>query len=163
MGAIEELLRRNERYAAGFTLGDLPVPPSLGIAVVTCMDARLETGTMLGLSEGEAHVIRNAGAVVTDDVLRSLVISQRLLGTREILLIQHTGCGMLSFREDELKETIERETGLRPRFAFESFPDLEAEVRQSLVRVRACPFLPHKEALRGFVYEVESGRLREVT
>lgn len=127
------------------------------------MDARIETGRLLGLEEGDAHVIRNAGGVVTDDVLRSLVISQRLLGTREIMLIHHTGCGMLSFRDDELKAEIEADTGLRPAFAFEAFPDLEADVRQSMRRIQASPFVPVKDHIRGFVYDVETGRLHEVS
>lgn len=126
------------------------------------MDARLETGALLGLAEGEAHVIRNAGGVATDDVIRSLTISQRLLGTREIMLIHHTGCGMLTFDDAELKRSIEKETGIRPAFAMEPFQDLEGDVRQSLARIAASPFIPHKDEVRGFVYEVETGRLREV-
>ncbi len=162
MSAIDRLLERNARYTERFQATGLPAEPSLALAVVTCMDARLETGRLLGLQEGEAHVIRNAGGVVTDDVLRSLVISQRLLGTREILVALHTGCGMLGFRGPELARRIEAETGLRPPFDFATFDDLEAEVRRSLARIRACPFLPHREAVRGFVAEVETGRLREV-
>ena len=126
------------------------------------MDARLETGRLLGLREGEAHVIRNAGGVVTDDVLRSLTISQRLLGTREVLVALHTGCGMLGFRGPELAARIEAETGVRPPFEFLTFEDLEAEVRRSLARVRACPFLPHRDAVRGFIADLETGALREV-
>lgn len=163
MSAIDDLLARNARYAEGFAKGDLPAPPARGVAVVCCMDARLETGALLGLEEGEAHVIRNAGGAVTDDALRSLTISQRLLGTTEIMVVHHTGCGMTSFDEAELKEAIRAETGIRPPFALETFGDVETEVRQSLARIRACPFLPHRDGARGFVYEVETGRLREVT
>jgi carbonic anhydrase len=151
-----------ERYAASFDKGDLPLPPAKGTAVVACMDARLNPYGILGLSEGDSHVIRNAGGVVTDDVIRSLAISQRLLGTTEIILIHHTGCGMLAFHDDEVKAQIEADTGIRPPFALEAFGDLDADVRQSIARIKASPFVPHKEAIRGFVYEVETGRLREV-
>jgi carbonic anhydrase len=151
------------RYAAAFDQGDLPVPPAMHVTVVACMDARINLYALLGLAEGDAHLIRNAGGVVTDDVIRSLIISQRMLGTTEIVLIHHTGCGMLMFRDDELKAQIEADTGVRPPFALEAFPDLEADVRQSIARVKASPFIPHKESVRGFVYEVETGRLREVT
>jgi len=126
------------------------------------MDARLETGRLLGLEEGDAHVIRNAGGVVTDDVIRSLAISQRLLGTREIVLVHHTDCGMLTFRDDALKSEIEEETGVRPHFALEAFPDPAEDVVQSIRRIRNSPFVPHKDAVRGFVYDVETGRLHEV-
>jgi len=162
MTAIDELLSSNVSYARSFAKGDLPMPPAKKIAIVACMDARLETGALLGLEEGDAHVIRNAGGVVTDDVIRSLAISQRLLGTREIMLIHHTDCGMLTFRDDALKDQILAETGLRPPFALEAFSDVDADVRQSLARIRATPFVSHKDRMRGFVYEVESGRLREV-
>jgi carbonic anhydrase len=162
MSAIDELLEHNARYVKSFSEGGLPLPPARKIAVVACMDARLETGVLLGLVEGDAHVIRNAGGVVTDDVIRSLVISQRLLGTREIMLIHHTDCGMLTFRDAELKQQILEETGLRPPFALEAFPDVEEDVRQSIARIRASPFVPCKDGIRGFVYEVETGRLREV-
>jgi carbonic anhydrase len=138
------------------------MPPAREIAIVACMDARLETGALLGLEEGDAHVIRNAGGVVTDDVIRSLVISQRLLGTREIMLIHHTDCGMLTFTDAELKEAIRTETGIRPPFAMEAFSDLEDDVRQSIARINASPFVVHKDAIHGFVYDVETGRLREV-
>jgi carbonic anhydrase len=163
MTAIDRLLANNRGYAGGFAKGTLPMPPAQRIAVVACMDARLETGALLGLAEGDAHVIRNAGGVVTEDVIRSLTISQRLLGTREIMLIHHTDCGLLGFPEAEVKQAIFEETGIRPPFAMEAFPDLEDDVRQSIARIRASPFLPHKDRVRGFVYEVESGRLREVT
>jgi carbonic anhydrase len=163
MSAIDELLERNARYAENFSEGGLSAPPSMQVAIVACMDARLETGALLGLAEGEAHVVRNAGGAVTDDAIRSLVISQRLLGTREVMLVHHTDCGMASFRDDDLRRQIEQETGVRPPFAFESFADAEADVRQSIERLRASPFLPHKDGIRGFLYEVETGRLREVT
>ena len=162
MSGIDQLLENNERYASGFDQGDLPMPPAQHIAVVACMDARLDTHRLLGIGEGDAHVIRNAGGVVTEDVIRSLAISQRLLGTREIMLIHHTDCGMLTFRDDELKAQILADTGLRPPFAFEAFPDPDDDVRQSIARIQASPFVPERGQVRGFVYEVETGRLREV-
>ena len=162
MTATNELLKNNARYAENFDKGDLPLPPARKLAVVACMDARLDTHKLLGLEEGDAHVIRNAGGVVTDDALRSLVISQRLLGTGEIILIHHTDCGMLTFRDDEVKDAIEDDTGLRPAFALESFRDLEQNVRQSIARIKACPFIPRKDQVRGFVYDCASGRLNEV-
>jgi carbonic anhydrase len=162
MSATDELLARNARYAAGFSQEKLPIPPRKQVAIVACMDARIETGRLLGLEEGDAHVIRNAGGVVTEDVIRSLTISQRLLGTREILLVGHTDCGMLKFDDAELKNSIYRETGILPPFAMEAFPHLEDGVRQSIARIQASPFIPHKDRIRGFVYEVETGRLREV-
>ena len=162
MSTIDDLLANNAAYAEGFSKGDLPMPPARQIAIVACMDARLETGALLGLEEGDAHVIRNAGGVVTDDAIRSLTISQRLLGTREIMLIHHTDCGMLTFTDGAVKDQILDETGIRPPFALEAFPDLDADVRQSMARIQASPFVPHKDQVRGFVYEVESGRLREV-
>lgn len=163
MSATDGFVKNNEAYVAGF--GDrasLPLPPAKRTAVVACMDARLNPYGALGLAEGDAHVIRNAGGVVTDDVIRSLVISQRLLGTVEIVLIHHTGCGMLTFRDDAVKDQIAADTGIRPPFALEAFADLEADVRQSIARIEASPFIPHKDRVRGFVYEVETGRLREV-
>ena len=163
MSVIDEFLTNNEAYAGQFTKGSLPMPPAKQIAAVVCMDARLETGALLGLVEGDAHVIRNAGGVVTDDVIRSLTISQRLLGTREIMLIHHTDCGMLTFTDADLKQQILDETGIKPPFAMEAFADIDADVRQSLARVIASPYIPHKDQVRGFVYEVESGQLREVT
>jgi carbonic anhydrase len=162
MSAIDTYLENNAKYAADFSQGTLPTPPAKKIAVVACMDARLETGALLGLEEGEAHVIRNAGGVVTEDVIRSLTISQRLLGTREIMLIHHTDCGMLTFSDAELKEAIQKETGIRPPFAMDTFSNLEEDVRQSIARIEASPFVVRKDAIRGFVYEVETGRLREV-
>jgi carbonic anhydrase len=160
MSVADELVLNNERYAAEFDKGDLPLPPSKQLVVIACMDARLDVYGMLGLHEGEAHVIRNAGGVVTDDVIRSLIISQRLLGTREIVLVHHTGCGMLTFSDDDLKGQIEAEVGIRPPFALEAFPDLEADVRQSIARIKASPFVPHKDSVLGFVYDVKTGRLR---
>jgi len=162
LSSTDEFVANAERYAASFAKGDLPLPPAKHSAVVACMDARLNPYGVLGLSEGDSHVIRNAGGVVTDDVIRSLAISQRLLGTTEIVLIHHTGCGMLTFRDDEVKAQIEADTGLRPPFALEAFPDLESDVRQSIARIKASPFVPNKDSIRGFVYEVETGRLREV-
>ncbi|MBA2784169.1 MAG: carbonic anhydrase [Actinomycetota bacterium] len=162
MSVTDELLRNNEEYASTFDKGDLPMPPGKQIAVVTCMDARLSPYVMLGLHEGDAHVIRNAGGVITDDEIRSLVISQRLLGTHEIMLIQHTDCGMLTFTDDELKQQIHEEVGMKPHFSMESFSDLDENVRQSIARIKSSPFIPNKESVRGFVYEVETGRLREV-
>ena len=163
MSVTEELLQNNEAYAESFEKGDLPLPPARGVAVVACMDARLDVHKILGLQEGDAHVIRNAGGVITDDEIRSLTISQRLLGTREIVLIHHTDCGMLTFSDDELKAQIHEDVGLKPHFSMESFSDLEEDVRQSIARIQASPFIPHKQSVRGFIYEVETGRLREVS
>ena len=163
MSVIDELLRNNEKYASTFDKVRLPIPPGKHVAVVTCMDARLSPYVMLGLHEGEAHIIRNAGGVITDDEIRSLVISQRLLGTQEIMLIQHTDCGMLTFSGDEVKQQIQDDVGIKPHFALESFSDLEENVRQSIARIKSSPFIPNKENVRGFVYEVETGRLREVS
>jgi carbonic anhydrase len=163
MSVTDELLENNSAYAKSFDKGDLPLPPARGVAVVACMDARLDVHNILGLQEGDAHVIRNAGGVITDDEIRSLTISQRLLGTREIILIHHTDCGMLTFSDDDLKAQIHEEVGVKPHFSMESFSDLEEDVRQSVARIKASPFIPHKDSVRGFVYEVETGRLREVT
>ncbi len=163
MSVTDDLLRNNEEYARSFEKGDLPLPPARGVAVVACMDARLDVHKILGLEEGDAHVIRNAGGVVTDDEIRSIVISQRLLGTREIILIHHTDCGMLTFTDDEVKRQIQDDVGIKPEFALEAFTDLDEDVRQSIARIKASPFIPHKDSVRGFVYEVETGRLREVT
>jgi len=163
MSSTDELLGNNNTYAASFDKGDLALPPAKKVAVVACMDARLDVGRALGLEEGDAHVIRNAGGVVTDDAIRSLAISQRLLGTEEIILIHHTGCGMLTFTDDDFRNSIEQDTGIKPEWAAESFADLDGDVRQSIARIKASPFIPRKNAVRGFVYEVESGRLREVS
>ncbi len=162
MSATDDLLAANKSYTENFTKGGKPMPPAKKVAVVACMDARIETGRLLGLEEGDAHVIRNAGGVVTDDVIRSLAISQRLLGTTEIVLIHHTDCGMLTFKDDGLKAQIEEDTGLRPPFALEAFSNPEDDVRQSVRRIQASPFVPYKENIRGFVYDVETGRLNEV-
>ena len=163
MSTTDDLLANNESYVASFDKGDLPLPPARKTAVVACMDARLNVYAILGLGEGDAHVIRNAGGAVTDDTIRSLAISQRLLGTEEIILIHHTDCGMLTFTDDELRAAIEKDTGIRPEWAAEAFPDLDADVRQSIARIKASPFVPSKDSVRGFVYEVETGRLREVS
>ncbi len=163
MSVTDELIENAKSYAAGFDKADLPMPPGRKIAIVACMDARLNPYGLLGLQEGDAHVIRNAGGVITDDEIRSLAISQRLLGTEEIVLIHHTDCGMLTFTDDEFKRSIQDETGIKPEWAAEAFADLEEDVRQSVARVKASPFIPKKDSVRGFVYEVESGNLREVT
>jgi carbonic anhydrase len=162
MSITDELVRNNEAYANSFKKGDLPLPPAKHIAVLACMDARLDVHKILGLQEGDAHVIRNAGGVATDDAIRSLVISQRLLGTNEIVLIHHTDCGMLTFKDDHVKGQIEAEVGIRPAFALEAFGDLEQDVKQSIARIKASPFIPNKSSVRGFVYDVYTGRLNEV-
>jgi len=162
MSITDELVRNNEKYAGSFKKGGLPLPPAKHVAVLACMDARLDVHKILGLEEGEAHVIRNAGGVATDDAIRSLVISQRLLGTTEIILIHHSDCGMLTFKDDEVKRKIESEVGIRPPFALEAFSNLEEDVRQSIGRIQASPFIPTKTSVRGFVYDVRSGRLNEV-
>jgi len=163
MSATDELLENNRSYAAEFAHSDVPLPPGRGLAVVACMDARLHINDILGLEVGDAHVIRNAGGAVTDDAIRSLLISQRRLGTREIMLIHHTDCGMLTFTDDGVKAQVQAETGIRPAFSLEAFPDLDEDVRQSIARVKASPFIPNKDSVRGFVYEVETGKLREVS
>lgn len=163
MSVIDELLDNNARYADTFSKGDLPLPPGRNLAIVACMDARLDPHRMLGLEEGDAHVIRNAGGVVSDDAIRSIVISQRLLGTREIMLIHHTDCGMLTFRDDDVKDSIEADTGLRPSFALEAFGDLDQDIRQSIARIKTSPFVPNKDHIRGFVYDCATGRLKEVS
>ena len=164
MSNTDELLANNESYVAGFgDKADLPLPPGRKTAVVACMDARLNVYGALGLNEGDAHVFRNAGGVVTDDAIRSLAISQRLLGTEEIILIHHTDCGMLTFHDDDFKDSIEQDTGIRPPWAAEAFGDLDADIRQSIARIKASPFIPKKDSVRGFVYEVETGKLREVS
>ena len=162
MTVIDEYLANNARYAESFS-GPLPMPPSKGIAVVACMDARLNVYGLLGLNDGEAHVIRNAGGVITDDEIRSLAISQRLLGTREIMLIHHTDCGMLTFTDDEFKRSIQDDTGIKPHWGAEAFPDLEEDVRQSVARIKASPFVPYTDSIRGFVFDVATGKLNEVT
>jgi carbonic anhydrase len=162
MSATDELLANNESYAASFDSGGQPAPPGKKVAVIACMDARLNVYGLLGLSEGDAHVIRNAGGAVTDDAIRSLAISQRLLGTEEIVLIHHTGCGMLTFTDEAFKGQIEADTGIRPSWAAEAFADLDGDVRQSIARIKTSPFIPHTGSVRGFVYDVETGQLREV-
>jgi carbonic anhydrase len=162
LSTTDELLRNNESYVRSFDKGSLPLPPAKHLAVLACMDARLDVHKILGLREGDAHVIRNAGGVATDDAIRSLVISQRLLGTKEIVLIHHTDCGMLTFKDDEVKRQIEADTGIRPAFALEAFPDLEDDVRQSIARIQASPFIPNKSSVRGFVYDVRTGKLNEI-
>jgi carbonic anhydrase len=156
-------VKNSETYAADFDKGDLPLPPAKRIAILACMDARLNPQALLGLEEGDAHVIRNAGGVVTDDEIRSLAISQRLLGTEEIMLIHHTDCGMLTFKDDDFRRSVEEDCGIKPAWAAEAFPDVEGDVRQSIARIKASPFIPRKDQVRGFVYEVETGSLREVT
>jgi carbonic anhydrase len=162
MSGTDELLENARRYAAEFDKGDLPLPPGLGVAIVTCMDARLNPYGLLGLSEGDAHVISNAGGVVTPDVIRSLAISQRLLGTREIVLIHHTDCGMQKFTDDDFRAQVQADTGIKPEWAAEAFADPDADVRQSIARVTASPFIPDKSSVRGFVYDVKTGALSEV-
>jgi len=161
MTVTDDLLANNQAYAAQFS-GPLPLPPSKHVAVLACMDARLDVHRVLGLNEGEAHVIRNAGGVVTEDEIRSLAISQRLLGTKEIILIHHTDCGMLTFTDDSFKESIRAETGLRPPWAAEAFSDVDDDVRQSLARIDNSLFIPIKDSVRGFVFDVATGRLNEV-
>jgi carbonic anhydrase len=161
MTVTDELLANNAKYAEDFS-GPLPLPPAKHIAIVACMDARLNVYGALGLNEGEAHVIRNAGGVITEDEIRSLAISQRLLGTTEIVLIHHTDCGMLTFTDDEFKKAIQEEVGVKPPWAAEAFSNVEEDVRQSLARVRNSPFIPKKDSVRGFVFDVGTGRLNEV-
>ena len=163
MSATNDLLENAHAYGVAFDKGELPMPPGLHMAIVACTDARLNPYELLGLAEGDTHVIRNAGAVITDDEVRSLVISQRLLGTREIILIHHTDRGMLTFTDDEFKAQIEADTGPRPGWAPESFRDPAADVKQSLARIAANPFIPHKDSVRGYVYSVTEGTLTEIT
>ena len=163
MSVTDELLANADRYAATFDKGDLPLPPARQIAIVACMDARLNPYGLLGLTEGDAHVIRNAGGVITQDELRSLAISQRLLGTKEIILIHHTDCGMLTFTDDEFRAQILADTGVKPTWAAEAFNDLDTDVRQSIARIKAEPSIPLKDSVRGFVYDVANGKLREVS
>jgi carbonic anhydrase len=162
MTATDELVANNEKYAASFA-GSLPLPPAKGVAIVACMDARLHVYEVLGLKEGDAHVIRNAGGVITDDEIRSLAISQRLLGTREIMLIHHTGCGMLTFTDAEFKQALVDDTGVEPQWAAEAFSDLDDHVRESIMQIKQSPFVPHTDQIRGFVFDVDTGRLREVS
>jgi carbonic anhydrase len=162
MDGIDQLLANNRGFAAALAERHLDVRPSRRLAIVTCMDSRLDVFAALGLGDGEAHVLRNAGGVVTDDVIRSLAVSQRRLGTREVMLIHHTDCGMQSLTDDDFRAELQRETGVAPAFAIESFADVDADVRQSILRVRRSPFLPHRDRVRGFVYDVDTHELREV-
>ena len=163
MSVIDQLLENAAAYAREFDKAELPLPPARRVAIVACMDARLNPYGLLGLHEGDAHVIRNAGGVITDDEIRSLAISQRLLGTEEIMLIHHTDCGMLTFSDDEFRRQVQDDTGIKPEWPAEAFDDLDEDVRQSIARIKASPFIPRRDNVRGFVYEVETGRLREVT
>ena len=163
MSQTDELLKNNEAYASSFDKGELPLPPARKVAVLACMDARLDPAGALGLQEGDAHVIRNAGGVVTDDEIRSLAISQNLLGTEEIILIHHTDCGMLTFTDDEFRQKLEDETGETPEWRAHTFGDLEGNVRDSIAAIKESPFIPRTDSVRGFVYEVETGKLREVS
>ena len=162
MSFTDTLVRNNDSYSRSFAKGSLPMHPAKPVAVLACMDARLDVHKILGIEEGDAHVIRNAGGVATEDAIRSLVISQRLLGTQEIMLIHHTDCGMLTFKDDDVKAQIESEVGIRPSFALEAFDHLEGDVKQSIARILASPFIPVKTSVRGFVYDVKTGRLSEV-
>jgi carbonic anhydrase len=162
MSVIDDLVANNDGFAASLPAKHLDVHPSRQLAIVTCMDSRLDVFAALGLHDGEAHVLRNAGGVITDDVIRSLAVSQRRLGTREVMLIHHTDCGMQKLTDDGFRAELQEATGVSPAFAIESFANPEADVRQSILRVRRSPFLPHREEVRGFVYDVDTHRLREV-
>lgn len=159
---IDTFVTNNTDFAAQFADGDLATEPALRIAIVTCMDSRMDMFAMLGLGNGEAHVIRNAGGVVTDDVIRSLCLSQRFLKTREIMLVHHTRCGLQMVNEDSFRHELETEVGVKPAWTVEAFDDPFVDVRQSIHRVLLSPFVPHKETVRGFVYDVDDGRLHEV-
>ena len=163
MSTTDELLANAKAYEQAFDEGDLPLPPGRKVAVVACMDARLNPYGLLGLQEGDAHVIRNAGGVITDDEIRSLAISQRLLGTEEIVLLHHTDCGMLTFTDEDFKRTLVEDTGVEPEWTAEAFGDLDEDVRQSIARITSSPFIPNKDSVRGFVYDVHTGGLREVS
>src|SRR3984957_13817179 len=162
MGVIDELIANNVAFASSLPARHLDVHPARRLAIVTCMDSRIDVFAALGLRDGEAHILRNAGGVITDDVIRSLAVSQRQLGTREVMLIHHTDCGMQTLTDDGFRAELQHATGVAPAFAIESFTDLDADVRQSILRVRRSPFLPHRDVVRGFVYDVETHRLREV-
>ena len=163
MSSTDDLLANARAYAASFDKGEVPLRPARKVAVLACMDSRMDLVGLLGLELGDAHMIRNAGGVVTDDAIRSLAISQRMLGTREIVLLHHTDCGMLTFSDDEFKRSLLDETGIKPAWAVEAFDDLDEDVRQSLARIQASPFIPHKDSVRGFVYDVHTGELREIS
>ena len=160
---IDDLLANNRAYAASNEPIHLAVSPSRKLAIVTCMDSRIDVFAALGLGDGEAHILRNAGGVITDDVIRSLAISQRKLGTRDVMLIHHTDCGMQKLTDDGFRAELQAATGVAPAFAIESFVDPEADVRQSILRVLRSEFVPHRDAVRGFVYDVDTHLLREVT
>jgi carbonic anhydrase len=163
MSFTDQLLKHNDAYAAGFDMGHLPAEPRKPVAVLTCMDARIDPHRALGLAEGDAHVIRNAGGVANDDAIRSLVVSQRKLGTREVLVILHTRCGMRTFDEEDFRRELHAETGVAPQWETTAFHDpIDDDVRRAVERLRASPFLPHRDAIRGFVYDVETGHVREV-
>ena len=162
MSVTDELLRNNEAYAESFDKGDLPLPPAKKVAVLACMDARLLPSRILGLEEGDAHVIRNAGGVVSDEEIRSLAISQNLLGTEEIILIHHTDCGMLTFDDQQFSDQLKEQTGERPTWPARTFSDLEEDVRDSIARINGSPFIPHKN-VRGFIYDVATAKLTEVS
>src|SRR6202047_4944971 len=162
VSVTDDLLKNNEAYARSFSAGNLPLPPAKKLFVLACMDARLHVSRILGLQEGDAHVFRNAGGVATMDAIRSLTISQRLLGTEDVILIHHTDCGMLTFKDDEVSAQIEEDTGIRPAFRLEAFSDLAKDVRQSIARLKARPFIPRKDKVRGFIYDVKTGKLNEV-
>ncbi len=161
MTITDEFVEANKSYQADFD-GPLPLPPARRTAVIACMDARLDPAKILGINEGDAHVIRNAGGVVTEDALRSLAISQRLLGTEEIVLLHHTDCGMITFRDDEFRQGIEAETGIRPTWSSEAFPDAAQDVKQGIKRIETNPFIPRKDNIRGFVFDVATGAINEV-
>ena len=163
MDTIEELLANNRAFADSLPERHIDVRPRRQLAIVTCMDSRLDVFAALGLQDGEAHILRNAGGVITDDVIRSLAVSQRRLGTREVMLIHHTDCGMQSLSDDGFRAELQQATGVAPAFAIESFDDVEADVRQSILRVRRSAFLPHRDRVRGFVYDVDDHRLREIS
>ena len=163
MSITDDLLANNERFAAAFDLGHLPVAPARNLAIITCMDSRMDVFAMLGLELGAAHVLRNAGGIVTDDMLRSVMISQRKLQTRSVLLVHHTNCGMLTFTDDELADELEAETGVTPSFPIGAFTDLDQSVRRSMERIRTSPFVPCTDDVRGCVYDVDTGRLREIS
>jgi carbonic anhydrase len=163
MSSTDDLLQNARAYAASFDKGEVPLLPARKVAVLACMDSRMDLVGLLGLELGDAHMIRNAGGVVTDDAIRSLAISQRMLGTREIVLLHHTDCGMLTFSDDEFKRSLLDETGIKPAWAVEAFDDLDEDVRQSIARIQASPFIPHKDSVRGFVYDVHTGAVREVS
>ena len=165
MSISEEVLKANDSYAKNFALGDLPMPPARKLAVIVCMDARLTVEPMLGLKTGDAHIIRNAGGIVTEDALRSLIISHHLLGTQEFIIINHTDCGMLTFKDDELHTKLQqqtRTTAVVPAH-FYAFTNLEENVRQQIQKVKSHPWVPNQIPVRGFIYDVKTGRLKEVS